>query len=123
MTQIVLTSIFSGVGGSLILAAFFTLFLALDKVIAILPLFIAFNGALIGFRLVERLKDRIQNIPLFSAVLGAGGGAATFVLINAAGAAWSNPFSLSIGELIIYIIISGVTSYLGATLAAKYFNL
>lgn len=123
MTLTAVKSIFSGVGGSVILAVFFTLFLAIEKVILILPVFIAFNGTLIGFRTVDTLRDRIRNIPLFSIVSGGGGGAATFVLINAAGSVIQNPFSLSAGDLIVYIIVSGVTSYLGAQLAVKYLKL
>ena len=76
-----------------------------------------------GYNLVEVLKDRISSIPLFSFVLGIGGGAATFAVLNLAGAYIKNPFSLGLFDLAIYMTISGITSYLGAKLAVRYFNL
>ncbi len=123
MTIAAVKSIFIGVGGSLILAVFCSTFIALDKILFIIPLFIAFNGALTGYRLVEVLKNSIFNIPLFSFVLGIGGGALTFVAINFMGAFIKNIFLLNITDLIIYMAVSGITSYLGAKLAVRYFNL
>lgn len=123
MTIAAVKSIFIGVGGSLILAVFCSTFIALDKILFIIPLFIAFNGALTGYRLVEILKNSIFNIPLFSFVLGIGGGALTFVAINFMGAFIKNIFLLNITDLIIYMAVSGITSYLGAKLAVRYFNL
>ena len=123
MTLATLKSIFIGVGGSLILAVFCSTFIAIDKILFILPLFIGFNGAITGYRLVEELKNRIINIPVFSFVLGVGGGALTFVAINFAVSFMGSPFSLSITDLFIYMAVSGITSYLGAKLAVRYFNL
>jgi hypothetical protein len=123
MTIAALKSIFTGIGGSLILAGFCSTFLTMDKILFILPLFIAFNGAMTGYRLVEVLKEKIMNVPVFSFVLGAGGGAATFAIVNFAGSMVPNPFSLTLSDLFIYMAISGITSYLGAKLAVRYFNL
>jgi len=123
MTIAAVKSIFIGVGGSLILAVFCSTFIALDKILFIIPLFIAFNGAMTGYRLVEVLKNSIFNIPLFSFVLGVGGGALTFVAINFMGAFIKNIFLLNITDLFIYMAVSGITSYLGAKLAVRYFKL
>ncbi|MBC2705409.1 hypothetical protein [Desulfobacula sp.] len=127
MTIAAIKSLFIGVGGSLILAVFCSTFIATDKVLFILPLFIAFNGAMTGYRLVEALKTGIMNIPLFSFVLGVGTGALTFVAVNFA-INFAGPFMgdivlLNIYDLFIYMIVSGITSYLGAKLAVRYFNL
>ena len=127
MTLAAVKSIFIGVGGSLILAVFCSTFIVTDKILFILPLFIAFNGAMTGYRLVEVLKDRIMNIPLFSFVLGVGTGALTFVAVNFAisfvGPFMGNTVLLNITDLFIYMAVSGITSYLGAKLAVRYFNL
>jgi len=127
MTIIALKSIFMGVGGSIILAAFCSTFIAADKILFIMPLFIAFNGAMMGYRLVEALKNLIINISLFSFVLGAGGGAITFVVLNFViifvGPFVGNAFSLTLTDLFVYMAVSGITSYLGAKLAVRYFNL
>ena len=131
MTIAAIKSIFIGVGGSLILAVFCSTFIATDKILFILPLFIAFNGAMTGYRLVEVLKDRIMNIPLFSFVLVVGTGALTFIAVNftmnyavkVTGSFMDNAFALGITDLFIYMAVSGITSYLGAKLAVRYFNL
>jgi len=111
----------------MILAVFCSTFIAMDKILFILPVFIAFNGAMTGYRLVEVLKTRIMNIPLFSFVLGIGGGALTFVAvsftINFVGPLMGNTVFLNITDLLIYMTVSGITSYLGAKLAVRYFNL
>ncbi len=123
MTIATLKSIFIGVGGSLILAVFCSTFIAIDKILFIMPVFIAFNGAMTGYRLVEVMKKKIMNISVFSFVLGVGGGALTFIALNFAGSYVSNAFSLNLYDLFIYMTVSGITSYLGAKLAVRYFNL
>ncbi|MCP3875834.1 MAG: hypothetical protein GY699_22110 [Desulfobacteraceae bacterium] len=123
MTMAALKSVFIGVGGSLVLAVFCSIFITMDKVLFGFPFFIAFNGAMTGYRLVEVFKIQIKNVSVFSFVLGLGGGAATFVIVNFAGSFMRNSFSLSIYELFTYMAVSGITSYLGAKLAVRYFNL
>jgi len=127
MTLAAIKSIFIGVGGSMILAVFCSTFIAMEKILFILPLFIGFNGAMTGYRLVEVLKTRILNVSLFSFVLGVGTGALTFaavnLAINFAGPIMGDTFFLDIYDLFIYMAVSGITSYLGAKLAVRYFNL
>ncbi|SDT89880.1 hypothetical protein [Desulfobacula phenolica] len=123
MTVSALKSIFTGVGGTLVLAVFCSTFMPMDKLFFILPLLIAFNGAMSGYRLVEVLKNKIFSIPVFSFVLGVGGGAATFAIINFTGSMVQDVFSLNMYDLLIYMAVSGITSYLGAKLAVRYFNL
>ncbi len=131
MTIATLKSLFIGVGGSMILAVFCSTFIAMDKILFILPVFIAFNGAMTGYRLVEVMKTRIMNIPLFSFVLGIGGGALTFLAVNftinfAMQSTWpymGDTVVMNITDLFIYMTVSGTTSYMGAKLAVRYFNL
>ncbi|MCK5099236.1 MAG: hypothetical protein KAR45_14095 [Desulfobacteraceae bacterium] len=123
MTIATLKSILIGVGGSLILAVFCSTFIALEKIVFIMPLFIAFNGAITGYKIVDTLKNSIENIPVFSFVLGVGSGAITFVAVNFAGSFIREGLLLNIYDLLIYMGVSGITSYLGAKLAVRYFNL
>ena len=123
MTVTAVKSIITGVGGSLILAVFCLTFMTMDKVLFIMPLFVAFNGAMTGYRLVEVLKNQIKNIPVFSLVFGIGCGALTFVIVNFAGSFMQDALLLHIYDLMIYMAVSGFTSYLGAKLAVRYFNL
>jgi hypothetical protein len=60
---------------------------------------------------------------MFSFIMGVGTGAVVFV-----GVKWMAPFAGSgfvpaMDDLVIYGIVSGVTSFLGARLAVRYFNL
>ena len=123
MTITAIKSILAGVGGTLVLAVFCTTFISIEKVLFIIPIFVAFNGALTGYRVVEEMKNRIRNIGFFSFMMGIGGGAATFSVVNLTGRMLNNPFGLGLTDMVIYIGVSGVTSYLGARLATKYFNL
>ena len=123
MTKEAVKSILAGLGGTLILALFCTTFIAIEKVLFIMPLFIAFNGAMTGYRVVDVMRERIRNTGLFSLVMGVGGGAATFFVVNLTGHMMNNPFGLTFTDLSVYVGVSGVTSYLGARLASKYFNL
>jgi hypothetical protein len=123
MTIASLKSLLIGVGGSLLLAAFCSTFITTEKVMFLMPLFVAFNGAVTGYKVVETLKNRIMNIPLFSFILGVGSGAITFVAVNFAGSLIKIGLMFDIYDLLIYIVVSGITSYLGAKLAVRYFNL
>ncbi len=123
MTIASIKSIFIGVGGSIILALFCSTFLTHERIFSAMPLFIAFNGALTGFRLMELLREQVSNVFLFSSITGAGAGAITFVVINFALSFMENITLLGGYDLFIYMVISGITSYLGAKLAVRYFNL
>ncbi len=113
----------TGVFGAIILALFFSTIITVDRVVFVMPLFIAFNGAMTGYRLVEQHKIRINNITAVSMLTGAGVGAVTFFVIFPAVYYAGNPFLLSLFDLFIYMAVSGITGYLGAMLAIRYFNL
>lgn len=123
MTITAAKSILIGVGGSLVLAVFCSTFLAIDKVLFIMPVFVAFNSAMTGYKLIESLRNKIKNISLFSFVMGIGGGALTFVAVTAAGGFVQYASPLDGYDLLIYVAVSGITSCLGARLAVRYFNL
>jgi len=123
MTLASIKSLGSGIGGAVILALFATTFLTLEKALFITPLFLAFTGAMIGFQLVDSLRDRIRGQFVFPFVMGAGQGAVVFALVNFAGRFAGQVLPVTGADLVIYILVSGITSYLGARLAARYFNL
>lgn len=112
-----------GVGGSLILALFCTTFMPLGKVLYLLPVLVGGNSLVSGYRMVDLLKGRITRVRLFPAVMGLGEGALVFLAVNLAGVKSGMPFLLGGADLAVLLIVSGITSYLGACLAAGYFKL
>lgn len=123
MTAASIKSLGSGIGGAMVLTLFATTFLTIDKAVFIIPLFLAFTGAMIGFQLVDTLRERIKGKFVFPFVMGAGQGAAVFAMANIALHMAGRYLLLSAGDLCIYIIVSGITCYLGARLAVRYFKL
>lgn len=123
MTAASIKSLGSGIGGAIVLTLFSTTFLTLEKALFITPLFLAFTGAMIGFQLVDSLRDQIRGRFVFPFVIGAAQGAAVFVLVVLGGEMLGQVMPVTGLDLMVYISISGITSYLGARLAARYFNL
>lgn len=124
MTFASIKSLGSGIGGAIVLALFATTFLTLDKAVFVLPLFLAFTGAMTGFQLVESLRETIRGRYLFPLVMGCGQGAVVFCIVNISGPlAFGSYLGLTVTDLVVYILVSGITSVLGARLAARYFNL
>jgi len=124
MTHASIKSLASGIGGAIVLGLFASTFLTVEKAVFIMPLFLAFTGAMIGFQLVEILREHIRGRYLFPFVMGCGQGAVVFSIVNISGPlALGTYLGLSVADLIVYIAVSGITSVLGARLAARYFNL
>jgi hypothetical protein len=123
MTLSVLKSVLVGLGGSLILTFFFSTFLAIEKILSLMPIILGFNGLVLGYGLVESLRARISNYGVFSFVMGLGEGAAVFVAVKLIEKFMKIGFSPTGYDLVVYILVSGITSILGARLAVRYFNL
>ncbi len=123
MTLTSIKSLGSGIGGAIVLSLFAATFLTVEKVVFIMPVFLAFTGAMIGFQLVDTLRDKIRGRFAFPFIMGTGQGAAVFALVNITGPLAGRMLTLTVADLLVYIVVSGITSYLGARLAARYFNL
>lgn len=124
MTLAAVKSLGSGIGGAIVLGLFASTIFTLEKAVSIMPLFLAFTGAMIGFQLVEILREHIRGSYLFPFVMGCGQGAVVFSLVNISGPLTLGTYlGLTVADLVVYILVSGITSVLGARLAARYFNL
>ena len=124
MTRASIKSLGSGIGGAIVLGGFATTFLTVDKTVFIMPLFLAFTGAMTGFQLVDTLREHIRGRYLFPFIMGCGQGAVVFSIVNISGPLVLGTYlGLTVGDLAVYIIVSAITSVLGARLAARYFNL
>ncbi len=123
MTATSIKSLGSGIGGTVVLTLFAGTFLTIEKAVFIIPLFLAFNGAMIGFQMVSDLGHQIRGKFIFPFIMGTGQGAAVFALANVIVPMVGGFLLLSAVDLLVYIIVSGVTCYLGARLAARHFKL
>lgn len=113
----------AGIGGVIVLGLFCSTFMAMEKVMFILPLFIGFAGAMTGFQLVDILREQIRGRFVFPLVMGAGQGAVVFCMVSFVLPWLGTPFPMSLTDLVVYMAVSGITSVLGARLAVRYFNL
>jgi len=123
MTLSVLKSILVGLGGAVVLTFFFSTFLSIGKILSLMPAILGFNGLVLGYGLVENLRSRISNYGVFTFVMGAGEGAAVFLAVKLIDNLMKIGFSPTGYDLAVYILVSGITSILGARLAVRYFNL
>jgi len=124
MTRASVKSLGSGIGGAIVLGLFASTFLSVERAVFIMPLFLSFTGAMIGFQLVDILREHIRGRYLFPFVMGCGQGAVVFSIVNISGPlALGTYLGLTVGDLVVFIFVSGITSVLGARLAVRYFNL
>ncbi len=123
MTLTALKSIAAGVGGALVLTFFCTTFMTVDKVLFLVPFLVGLNGLFSGYRMVERLRGRAERFRFFTFATGLLEGGLIFFALNFLGGRLETVFFLTGLDLLLYILISGITSYLGALLAIRYFNL
>jgi|GEM_PF-595508 hypothetical protein len=124
MTFAGVKSLGSGIGGALVLGLFTTTFLTVEKAVFIMPLFLAFTGAMVGFQLKEILRDNIRGRYVFFFAMGCGQGALVFAIVAISGfLTLGADLGLTLADLVVYSVVSGITSVLGARLAARYFNL
>ena len=122
MTLSSVRSMGAGIGGVIVLALFCSTFMAMEKVMFILPLFMGFAGAMTGFGLVDILREQIHGRFVFPLVMGVGQGAVVFCIVSFVLPRLGSLFPLSLADLIVYMVVSGITSVLGARLAVRYFN-
>lgn len=115
--------ILTGVGGTLVVALFLTGIITMDRLSAVLPWIVGFNGALSGYRLVELLRAGSHHKKALSFLPGMIVGAVTWGALNIIFFYGARDFIFSVEELLLYIAISGFTGYLGAGLASRYLDL
>lgn len=115
--------ILTGVGGTLVVALFLTGIIRMEQLSAVLPWVVGFNGALSGYRLVELLRAGPFHKKTLSFLPGMITGALTWCSLNIFFLYGARDFIFSVEELLLYVVISGCTGYLGAGLASRYLDL
>lgn len=115
--------IFIGVLGTVILAAFLSGLMSAEKLAGLLPLVVAFNGALTGFNIIEKAKNGIRRKLLAGSLAGMATGAAAFAALNALYFYLTGGYLLSASGLPLLSVCGFVSAGAAAMLAVRYFDL
>ena len=116
-------SIFSGVIGSILLAAFLTLFIDIFGVVKFIPWIIAFNTAMTGYSLLDKTRDTLQRKHFSSICAGIINVFITCGILILLSVYIMDENIFRIWDFIFFLIIGIACSELGALLAIKYFKL
>jgi hypothetical protein len=119
----IMKSTLIGFGGCVIIAIFLAKIISFEKMLNIMPGVIAFNGALIGYRLIESARSDLRRKMLMSVITGMMGGVFVWSALNIPVFYLTGSFILSFADLILYGFVSGGASVLGAKLAVRYLNI
>ncbi len=125
MTTTVLKNILVGTGGSAMMAFFLFFVVSYEKTLTLTPYILAFNGALVGYRLVDSIREKLPSLRLYfvSAVSSIAVGLLIWVFIHFSARYFLGYSHLTQADTVLYIVVSGFMSYLGAKLAFRYFSL
>jgi hypothetical protein len=116
-------SIFAGVIGSILLAAFLTLFFDIFGVVKFIPWIIAFNTAMTGYSLLDKTRDTLQRKHFSSICAGMINVFIACAILILMSVYFLGENIFRIWDFIFFLIIGIVCSELGALLAIKYFKL
>ena len=116
-------SIFSGVIGSILLAAFLTLFIDIFCVVKFIPWIIAFNTAMTGYSLLDKTRDTLQRKHFSSICAGIINVFITSGILILLSVYIMDENIFRIWDFIFFLIIGIACSELVALLAIKYFKL
>ena len=116
-------SMFIGVIGSILLVIFFAGVMPMGTIEKLLPFIIGFNAALTGFNLMTRTKDSLKYKRLWSLISGIILVVGVTMILNIAFYYLAGGYIVFMTDFFILALTGGVFSWLGATLAIKYYNL
>lgn len=116
-------AIFIGVLGSILLVMFFSGLMTIGAVERLLPYIIGFNAALTGYNLISRIKDSLKYKRLWSLISGITLVVGVTLILNISFYYIAGGYIVYVTDFFILALTGGVFSWLGATLAIKYYNL
>jgi len=116
-------SIASGLFGSIILAVFLSGVISANKTADLMPLIIAFNGAVSGYKAVDLLKGSLHRLKTIGTIAGTVAGVLTWPVLNTISFYAAGFFILTAGDLAVFTGLSCLTGYLGSFTAVRYFQL
>lgn len=116
-------SIFIGVVGSALLVLFLTFLIESVQVLRFIPWIIAFNSAMTGYSLLDKTRDRLKRKEISSVCAGVLTVTISFIVLNLIFMLSSGEYLLTRWDLLLFLVLGGACSELGAILAIKYFKL
>lgn len=112
-----------GIVGVLLLVVFFAALMSIGTVEKLLPFIIGFNGALTGYNLINREKDRLKYKRMWSIVCGIIMVIGVAFILNITFYYLTGAYIVFSNDFLFLVFIGGLFSWLGAILAVKYFML
>ncbi|MDH3574844.1 MAG: hypothetical protein OET57_19570 [Desulfobacteraceae bacterium] len=116
-------AILIGVFGSVILVFFFSGWMTINTVGKSLPFIIAFNVALTGYNLINRVKRSLKFKRTVGVISGIIVVIITVLFLNTMFFYFTDGFLVYWVDFLVLIGIGSVFSWLGAVLAIRYFHL
>ena len=118
----IISAVLIGAGGTLIILMFLATIMPLSKAVNFVPWLIGFNTAMTGYSVVEKTRTSLKNRYMVS--IGAGlltvFITALILIVLSIYTFGANLFGLV--DLLIFLIIGAVCSWIGAWLAVKHFS-
>lgn len=109
--------------GCLILAVFFSMFMTLSTLLKTIPAFVAFNGALAGYNLFDRIRKTAVSSHRAAVAAGLVVGGFCYGLLAVLFFFATGSMILDWLDLIIYLGLAAIFAELGNLLARKYFRI
>lgn len=116
----VLSSIFTGLFGSLLLVMFLTGLMPIAATVKHLPWVLGFNAAVAGYTLLDRNRDKLRHKKLSGVGVGFLVAVTACLLLNFLTFKMTGMGLIEGGEMIFFIIISAIFGGFGAWLAITY---
>lgn len=114
--------ILTGVLGAVVLVMFLTVFMEPYRVVSFIPWIIAFNAAITGYSLIEKVNNALKYKHLSSICAGILNAIITYFILSIIFfyLFGENPFTK--WDFVLFLAIGIICSELGALLAIKYFK-
>jgi len=116
-------SILIGVFGTILLVLFLTTLMHILGVVGFVPWIIALNTAITGYSLLEKTRNLIKYKQISAISAGIVNVITTYIILSLIFFYFAGEFLLSKWDLIVFLLIGIVCSWLGSKLAIKYFGL
>ena len=116
-------AVLSGVVGCMLLVVFFSALMRLETLVTVVPWIMAFNAAMVGYGLLDQLRERLPRPRLGGAAAGLATGLLSYAALNLLSLYGVGFMIFGLLYLLIFAGVGIAFGFLGAILAVKYFKL